>query len=441
MRNKVWSLFALLLISALVFAACGAPGAAPSQSAPAAQAPAASNAVTETKTTSGTTASGGGAAAGETKITIWHGWGGDYFTAIEKTFKDYEAAHPGVKIELSKPDNLSDAAKVAIPAGQGPDIYAWVNDQIGSQALAGYIVPLNDLGIDEGFLKSTYEPAAVNGVIWQGKIWGLPETQEGIALVYNKALVTEEYLPKDPMDFADLLAKAKAFKEKTGKSLICNQGFPGKDAYHIAPVFFGFGVPGYVDDQGKVTLNTPEGAKAGQWLKDISQVVDKEESDEICNTSFAEGKVGMRWTGPWAIADIEKAKIDYGILPMGKPFVGIKTLMITSNAVDRKNTEVALDIIKYFTSADVQKKLALANKTIPAATAAVKDPEVQKLTAVAGFGAALNLGIPMANTPYASAQWGPVGDAVAAIWNGSQAPDQALAAAQKAIEDAVAQMK
>jgi arabinogalactan oligomer/maltooligosaccharide transport system substrate-binding protein len=47
----------------------------------------------------------------------------------------------------------------------------------------------------------------------------------------------------------------------------------------------------------------------------------------------------------------------------------------------------------------------------------------------------------MANTPYASAQWQPVGDAVAAIWNGSQTPEEAMAAAQKAVDAAIAQMK
>lgn len=420
MRNKVWLLTILLLVGALLLTAC--PGAA--------QAPAGSAAPTEA-----------GAAAEAVTIQIWHGWAGEYFTTIEGVFKAYEEAHPGVTIELSKPDNLADAAKVAIPAGEGPDIFAWANDQIGTQALAGNIIPLNDLGVDQAFLESTYEPAAVAGVVWQGQIWGLPETQEGIALVYNKDLVTEEYLPTDPMDFADLLAKATQFKADKGIPLFCNQGFPGADAYHVAPVYFGFGMPSFVDDEGNVHLNTPEGVAAGQWLKEVSVVLDKEASHDICKTSITEGKVGAWWTGPWAIADLEAASINYGIIPMGRPFVGIKTLMLTANAADRGNAEVAVDIMKYFTSAEVQKQLALVNKTIPAATAALQDPEVQALSTVAGFGASLNLGVPMANTPYASAQWTAVGDATAAIWNGSQTPDEAVAAAQQAIEDQVAQMK
>jgi len=149
----------------------------------------------------------------------------------------------------------------------------------------------------------------------------------------------------------------------------------------------------------------------------------------------------MRWTGPWAIAGIEAAGIDYGIIPMGKPFVGIKTMMITKNAVDRGHADVALDIIKYYTSAEVQKKIALANKTIPAATGALQDPEVAALSTLAGFGESLNNGVPMANTPFAGAQWGPVGDASVAILTGAQTPEEALTAAQKAIEDAIAAMQ
>jgi arabinogalactan oligomer / maltooligosaccharide transport system substrate-binding protein len=281
----------------------------------------------------------------------------------------------------------------------------------------------------------------VNGVIWQGKIWGLPETQEGIALVYNKDLVTEEYLPSDPSNFDDLLAKAKKFYEDKKIPLFCNQGFKGGDAYHIAPVFFGFGVPSYVDDQGAVHLDDPGAVKAMDWLTQIKPYLLQDADDNACRTAVKEGKAGAQWGGPWLLSDFDSAKINYGIAPMGKPFVGIKTVMLTKNGVDRGNTDLALDIMKYYTSAEVQKKLALVNKTIPAQTAALKDPEVQALPAVAGFGAALNLGVPMANTPYAGAQWGPVGDAVGAVWNGSQKPDEAVAAAQKAIEDAVAAMK
>ena len=435
-------IFVMLILASLVLAACGgaatqapaapAPTQAPAAAPAATEPPAAAPAPTEVPAPTA-------APAAEAKtITIWHQWDGKYLEAIEAAFKTYEAANPGVKIDISKPDSVSDALKVAIPAGEGPDIIGWANDQIGSLALAGNIVPLDDLGVDKAFLDSTFEPAAVKGVIWSGKIWALPESQEGIALVYNKDLVTDKYLPTD---LDDLLVKAEQFKADTGKVMVCNQGFGGSDAYHVAPIYFGSGVPEYVDDTGKVYMNTPEALKAAEWLAAFSKVSLGENSYDICNAALQAGEVGAWWTGPWAIAAVEEAKVNYGILSVGKPFVGIKTLMIGKNAVDRGNAELALDIIKYFASAEVQKPIALTNKTIPAVTAALKDPEIQALGTIAGFGEALNVGVPMANTPYAGAQWGPVGDASAAIWTGAQTPADAMAGAQKAIEDKVKEMQ
>ena len=424
MTKKLLTLFSILLIAGMLLAACQSAEPEPTEAPEEVPAEPEEPAAPEEAVT----------------ITIWHQWSGDYLNNIEQAFKDYEAANPGVTIDLSKPEDTNNALSVAIPAGEGPDLIGWANDQIGTQALAGNIVALNDYGIDQAFLDTNFEPAAVRGVVWQDKIWALPESQEGIAFVYNKEMVGEEYLPSDPSDFDDLLAKATKFQEDTGKYLVCNQGLGNADAYHVAPIYFGHGMPEYVDDQGNVYMDTPEGNAAGEWMVDFSAVAPAETSHDICKAMIVDGEAGAWWTGPWAITDLEAAGIDYGILPMGSPLVGIKTMMMTVNAVDRGNSERAMDILKYYTSAEVQTKLAIANKTIPAATAALSDPEVQGLATLAGFGASLNHGVPMANTPYAGAQWEAVGNATTAIWTGAQSVADALAEAQAAIEASIAEM-
>jgi arabinogalactan oligomer/maltooligosaccharide transport system substrate-binding protein len=448
MFKKFWTLFSLLLIAAMVLAACGGSEAteAPVAEEPVAEEPVAEEPVAEEPVAEEPVAEEPvveePAAAEPVVITVWHQWSGDYLTAIEAVFDAYTAANPNVTFDLTKPDAPMDALKVAIPAGEGPDIIGWANDQIGALALQGYIADLSTLGVDQAFLDANYEPAAVAGVIWSDVIWALPESQEGIAIVYNKAVASEADFPSDPMDFADLTAKAQAYTEANpGKYLLCNQGMPGGDAYHIAPVYFGFGVPEYVDDQGNVYVNTPEMIAGGEWLLTFKPFAPSEMTHELCKSMITDGTAAAWWTGPWAIADLETAGIDYGILQMGKPFVGIKTLMISANAVDRSTAEIAMDVIKFFTNTENSKALALANKTIPANTAALNDPEVAALATITGFGASLNLGIPSANTPYASAQWGPVGDATGAIWTAAQTPTDALNAAQTAIEEAIAGMQ
>ena len=430
MKRILFVLVSILIAGSIVMAGCTTTTPAPT-TAPVAPTTAGSNPVPTTAPT-----------AAPVTIMIWHQWSGAYLDAITAAFNQYMVDHPNVTIDLSKPDDVTSSLAVAIPAGEGPDIIAWANDQIGTNALKGNIVALDDYGIDMNFLNSTYEPAAVAGVVWQNKIWALPESQEAITLVYNKAISSPADFPTDPKDFAGLLDKAKTFAAANpGKFLFCNQGIAGGDAYHVAPIYFGFGVPQYVDDTGKVFVNTPEAVAAGNWIVSIKPYLSPDETGDTCKAAFLGGKVAAMWTGPWNIADFDKAGIQYGFVPMGKPFVGIKTLMVTANAVTRGTADIAVDIIKYYTSAAAQKAITLANKTIPANTAVLKDPEVQVLTTLAGFGANANLGIPMSNSPYANAQWGPVGDATGAIWAGTQKPDAALVAAQTAIETAVAGMK
>jgi arabinogalactan oligomer/maltooligosaccharide transport system substrate-binding protein len=375
-------------------------------------------------------------------ITIWHQWSGDYLTNIQDIFYQYMTDHTNVSIVLDAPQDLQSSLQLAIPAGEGPDIISWANDAIGRYADNGYIIDLGSLGVTQDFLKANYEPAAVNGVLWQGRIWALPVSQETSAIIYNKAVVSATDFPSDPMDFAGLLVKAKEYAEANpGKYLICNQGLGAADAYDEAPVYFGFGVPGYVDDTGKAYLNTPEALAAGSWIQEFSAYAARDSSNDICNAGILDGTFAAWWTDQEAIANFEKAGIDYGILPMGKPFVGVMTMMITKNAVERGKVAAALDLIQYYTNQANEIQLTLTNQTIPANTAALDDPQIQALATIKGFGAAAHVGVAMATTPYADAQWAPVGNATEAIWNGSQTPEQALTAAQTAIEVAIAGMK
>jgi arabinogalactan oligomer/maltooligosaccharide transport system substrate-binding protein len=385
---------------------------------------------------------------GATTITIWHGWAGAYLEAIEESFAEFnDTNESGIYVELSKVDDLSDALAVAIPAGEGPDILAWVQDQIGRNAITGNVVSIDEF-VDMAFLEGNFEPAAVEAMVWNGQIWGLPESQEGIAIIYNADMVGPDDFPADPFDFADLLAKATAFREANpDKYLICNQGLgaSSSDAYHVAPIYFGHGGAediGYVDFEGNVFINNPEARiEAGNWIVEWSKVAPEETSHEICQAMLVDGQAAAWWTGPWATADLEAAGVNIGLLPMGRPFAGIKVLMLTANGYDRGNGEAAIEVIKYFTSAEVQKKLSLINKTIPANSAALNDPELQAIPIIAGYGSALNLAVPMPNHPFIDAQWAPVGDATAAIFSGAQSVQDALDAAQAAAEETVSSIK
>jgi arabinogalactan oligomer/maltooligosaccharide transport system substrate-binding protein len=376
-----------------------------------------------------------------TVITLWHQWPEGYWQEYQDIIEEFNSSHPDMAVRLVHVDDMDNALAAAIPAGTGPDIVSFANDPIGRWASAGNLAPL-DPWIDLSYLTANFEPVAVEAMIWDEQIWGIPDTQEGIALVYNRDLISHTQVPA-PDDWDGLLTEAAQFRQShPDQFYLCNWGLGSADAaYAAAPIYFDHGLSeygGYVDEGGAVYMTTTVAISAAHWICDFRPYAPAETSYEICKNMLFSGEAAIWWTGPWAIPDLQQAGIDYGIAPMGSPFVGVRLYLLTSNAVDRGNAEAAIDVIKYLGSAEVQRRLTLANRTIPTNTAALNDPDVQALYEIAQFGASVNLGTPMGNHIYTQCQWGPVGDAAMAIWDGTQTPEEAMNAAQTAIEACVA---
>lgn len=375
-------------------------------------------------------------------LTLWHNWSGDYLVEYEAVIYEYTQAHPNVSVTLFRPDDMTSALAEAIPAGTGPDFVSFSNDPIGRWAASGFLTPL-DPWIDLEYLQDNFEPAAAQAMVWQDHVWGIPDWQEGIALVYNRDLIEEAQLPA-PGDWAGLTTQAAQFQQShPDKYYLCNQALGNPDAYHVAPIYFGHGMSeygGYVDEDGNVYMTTPEALAAAQWIADFRPYAPGHTSHDICKSLIIDGQAAIWWTGPWAIADLLAAGIDYGIAPMGSPFVYVRNYMLTPNAVDRGYDDAAMSVMQYLGSAEVQARLALANGTIPANTAALNDPDVQAVYDVAHFGESVHLGTPMGNHVYTNCQWGPVGDATTAIWVGALTPEEAMATAQAEMEACVGSM-
>src|SRR5262249_42043499 len=99
------------------------------------------------------------------------------------------------------------------------------------------------------------------------------------------------------------------------------------------------------------------------------------------------------------------------------------------------------DLMKFYTNEHNQTIMALANSEIPANLAADKNDLVASKDSIAGYAAQATLGVALPNTPYMSALWKPVADALTAIWNGTQTPEAALTDAQTKAETEVAKLK
>lgn len=444
--NKTKFVFSSLAIAAaIILAACG--GAAPA----ATKAPAAPAAATEAPAAAATTAPAADATAapeaaateapvagataaptaepptvfgkGDRKVVIWHGWDGEYRKALEKIFADY-ATKNGITIELLKVADVGQKVSIAVPTGQGPDIIAWVDDQIGKNVLAEAIQPLNDLGVDEAYLKANFTPVAATAMVYDGKIYGIPESMEALTMICNNALIKSDQLPKTT---DDLIAQSKTYNKAPDKYLFVYNA--KNDAYFSAPWWQGAGVT-LVTPEGTTELASENGIKAANLIKSFTEIMPKDIDYGVADTLFKDGKSACIMNGPWSIADYIAKGIDVSLTPLpivsssgqpAKPFVGVKMLMLANKA---KNAKDAVEVMKYYGTTEVQVALAKVNKQVPANTAAQE--QVKSDPIIAGFIAQAANGAPLPNTEFIDAMWDPTAKTVEAIWTGASTPEQAV---------------
>ena len=382
-----------------------------------------------------------GNASAKTTITIWHGWTGNYLAAKQAVFSQYVAKHPDVAIKLLNVSDIGTKAQNAVPAGVGPDIIAWVDDNIGQNALVGVIDPLDGkAGIDQNYLKQNFASVAAAGVTYNNQIYALPETLEAITFFYNKALITADKLPKTTTELKQMMTDYN--KANPGKYFAV---WNPNDAYFNAPWFYGAGAQ-YVDADGAAHLDTPEALAAAQWLRSLQGLMPKDIDTNVADALFNDGKAAIELSGPWRVADLQKAKMDFGLAKLpavdfgkggpARPFVGVKCLMLAHGS---KNSDVALDVMKFYTSQEQQSAMVKQTGEVPANSAAAaalaSDPIVK------GFNDQAQDGVPLPNTPFMGALWDPAAKAWTALWSGSDDPQKIMTGSQAAATSALAKMK
>ena len=444
-----------LLIVPLLVSACGSdpattvPSAAPTNTTVAAvstgtvagaptntAAPAAATTVPATPT-----AIALGSSNAKTTITIWHGWTGNYLAAKQAVLAQYVQQHPDVAITLLAVSDIGTKARNAIPAGAGPDIIAWVDDNIGQNALVGVIDPLDGkAGIDQNYMKQNFAEVANTGVTYNNQIYALPESLEAITFFYNKKLISADKLPKTTTELRQMMADYS--KAHPGQYFAV---WNPTDAYFNAPWFFGAGGQ-YVDAQGKVGLNTPEALATAQWLRSLQGLLPKEVDTNVADALFDEGKAPLELSGPWRVSDLQKAKMDFGLAKLpavdfgkggpARPFVGVKCLMLAHGS---KNPDLALDIMKFYTAKEQQVAMTKQTGEVPANIAAAADRANDPI--VKGFNDQAVDGVPLPNTPFMGAMWEPVAKAYSALWSGTDDAQKIMIDSQKVAEEAIAKMK
>ena len=228
--------------------------------------------------------------------------------------------------DLGVVQDIRAQAIIAIPAGEGPDIYIGVHDWLGALIESGIAAPI-DLGdkADE-FVGSNLEAFTYT----DGLLYGLPYAYENLGFFYNTDLVEEP-----PTTWDGVLEIGRALKEAgTVEYAIAIGGDPG---YNSLPMQTAFG--GYVfgvDEAGAwnpddVGLDSEGMVDAVTWMVGaVEEGLMPETTDyDTAHAMFETGQIPFLMAGPWALDRIRASGVPYAVAPFfpdeGAPFRSISS--------------------------------------------------------------------------------------------------------------------
>lgn len=156
----------------------------------------------------------------------------------------FEKTHPKIKIRLnaSLGDTGYEAKLMTLIAGKiAPDIVHVTQANFPLLASKGILMDINPrVAADPNFDINDYFKPVTDGMLFQGKLYGLPSDFSTIALVYNKDMFDKYGVPypDDTWDWDKFLWAAKKFtKDTDGDGRVDQFGFVNVNSYNRWPAW------------------------------------------------------------------------------------------------------------------------------------------------------------------------------------------------------------
>ena len=347
--------------------------------------------------------------------------GGTSETVDSLTVLDYysdEPGHTNIGKQLSNCGTSIGVAKIDHQSVPGPTLIQKVLQQASSKSLpdvlmldnpeiqqiaeTGALSPLEDFGINaEG-----YAPGPVSAATYDGKLYGLQPGANTLAIFYNKK-VLEKAGVEPPTTWDELRTTAKKLTVGKQYGFAFNATADYEGAWQFLP-------PMWTNGGDETNLTSPEVAGALQLWKDLvddgsvsKSVVNWKQSD--VNDQFIAGKAAMMLNGPWQIPALDKAKIDYGVVPFpvntsGQTSVaplGGEAWTVPLTADEAKMTKAA-ELVKCMNTDENQMLRAKQGGLVPTKLA-LADQYKAEVPSMAGFVDAV--GTARARTGKLGAKW------------------------------------
>lgn len=372
----------------------------------------------------------------------------------EEVARSYEAAHPGVKIEIQFLENEAYKAKLPtiLQSKDRPHIiYSWAGGVLKSQIEAGVLEDITDQV--NGF-SDTITPAALAVFSQNGRVYGLPIALSQVGFLYNKDLMAKAKVDAATIKtWDDLLAAVRALKAAGVTPIVV--GGADKWPLHFYWTHLAVRIGGKAAFDA--ALRGENGGFAGATFQQsgelFKQLVDLQPfqngflgfKNPQAVGYFGDGRAAMTLAisttyhlqralaaDKVGLGEDKIGWFDFPVVPGGNGEPSDTLGGITGWLITKSAPKEAVDFLKFFISRDVQTRLAAGNFLIPVvkgADAGLNNSFMKRI--------AENLAKSNYHQNFYDQSLGPsvgrvVNDAAAEIAGGSMTPQQAATAIEAA---------
>lgn len=370
----------------------------------------------------------GGSGTGDSKITltVWEDVNNHEMlqTVAENFIANYKTRYPSAPdIAISFVEETEGAATDDLsrdgPAGNGPDVFAFVHDTLSSAVNNDLIAPVSD----PDYLLNHHSAQAVRAFTYEDIVYGYPITSESLVLMYDSSKLTAS----DVASYENIKASGEKIVQDVANSSSC--------AYYTFNFLNDvnlFGANGV--DKSQLNLATTQAVNNLTTLtKEYQNVIVNGTPDEaltIISVGDASGVISSPYL--WStFKDRIGASAKMAVVPSingvtARPFSGYKGYGVSRYS---KHPELAQMLAKYLVG-DLAQEIRFVQKgLIPTL---VDNSSLNSRVSASGeattFIDSLNNSLTMPNIVAMGSYWADMQDAITEIWNlGTSATDSAVA--------------
>ncbi|WP_432468323.1 ABC transporter substrate-binding protein [Agarivorans sp. Z349TD_8] len=370
-----------------------------------------------------------------------------YGDAMQYVVDQYEKAHPDTSITLVKRPSKGLYESVVLSMREKTGHYdvilmddTWAPEFFANQWLS----PLSDAVADPDFVQAPFNIGRYPDA--KGPIYALPMVGNVAMFAWNRALFEKNHLSQ-PQSWSEVLAAAKTISQSADVKGLVFRGVKGNPIVTgFLPILWGYGA-NVVDSSGKASLDSPQAKQALETFLAMKQYaprgVEVYNADEV-RDALQKGSVSMAievW--PAWVPNLDNASVSNVVGDMEimappaevgqpSPMLGIWQLAIPADAKHKSQAEAFL---RFATSADIQKDLALHYGIPPTRTSAYFDKDVvAKYRWYPQQAAALKTGKARPRIQNWAEVESVLGDFLQMAMMGQMSAEQALKQAQRRIE-------